>query len=750
MESDIPEKSPPLGLATPTSGRRGHWNSLLIISAVTFTVYANSLRGPFVFDDLHNIQHNTDLHLRTFDGIDLRRALFCGPSSNRPVAKLTFALNYYFHQLHIAGYHLANVAIHAINACLVYVLTILVSRELHRSHSDAGGNQHENDKLHMVALAVALVFAVHPLQTQAVTYTVQRMASLASIFYLMALIAYIRARGTHGKWSVTWWFGVVACWALALGTKENTVTLPAAIGLYEWCIGSRFGPVIRRRNAVWATGAAVASIMAVVILVFVYMGTAHPLQDLLNRYEYRDFGMWQRVLTQFRVVIFYMTLVAFPLPHRLNLVHWVETSGGWLDPVTTVMSAFTLFGLMSFAVLLLRRHPIAAFGLLFVVLHLAVESSIVNLEMIFEHRMYLPMAGVAIGLAGIALDFGLTTRAMKLAIIPLVLLLGYWTMDRNLVWRDAITLWTDVIEKNAHHARPVYNRGHAFQQADKFALAEQDYLEAIRRESYMEAYTNLANMYVESGRFEDGISLLGQAIATQPQLAVLYNNRGGIYLRRGEHELAKRDFDQALAWSPKYAMPNYNRGRLLAEQGEHDNALAEYAVAIEKDARFFEAFVNRANTYFRQEHFNDAILDYDRAAALRPANPTVAFYRGLCRLRLGEYSGAVEELQRTLQLNRDFIEAYDHLAWIKATCPEARFRDGERAVLLAQTACRLSSGKNYRHRSTLAAAFAESGRFEEAVQEQSAALELAPQGERAALRHQLQQYARRQPYRDNK
>ena len=102
-----------------------------------------------------------------------------------------------------------------------------------------------------------------------------------------------------------------------------------------------------------------------------------------------------------------MTLVAFPLPHRLNLVHWVETSGGWLDPVTTVMSAFTLFGLMSFAVLLLRRHPIAAFGLLFVVLHLAVESSIVNLEMIFEHRMYLPMAGVAIGLAGIAPGFRL-------------------------------------------------------------------------------------------------------------------------------------------------------------------------------------------------------------------------------------------------------------------------------------------------------------------------------------------------------
>ena len=261
----------------------------------------------------------------------------------------------------------------------------------------------------------------------------------------------------------------------------------------------------------------------------------------------------------------------------------------------------------------------------------------------------------------------------------------------------------------------------------------------------MEAYTNLANMYVESGRFEDGISLLGQAIATQPQLAVLYNNRGGIYLRRGEHELAKRDFDQALAWSPKYAMPNYNRGRLLAEQGEHDNALAEYAVAIEKDARFFEAFVNRANTYFRQEHFNDAILDYDRggrAAAgksycsvLSRALP-VALRRVFRSCGRAATNVAVESrFYRSLRpFGVDQGKLVPKLAFVTESAPCSWHKP------LAVSAAE----RNYRHRSTLAAAFAESGRFEEAVQEQSAALELAPQGERAALRHQLQQYARRQ------
>ena len=736
----MPEQAPTVESRKNTTSRRGCWFSILIISAVTLTVYANGCQGPFVFDDLNNIEHNTDLQLRTLDGPSLYRAVFRGPSINRPLAKLTFALNYYFHKYHVTGYHAVNVAVHAVNGCLVYWLTILVLRQARRL---AGPSPHAVDHTHTLALTVALIFVVHPLQTQAVTYIVQRMASLATTSYLLAFIAYIQGRETRSPSRKWWWCGAVVCWVLALGTKENTVTLPVTIGLFEWFFYPRAGRIPLRRQCIFA----VIGLLLIMLMVFVYMGAANPAQELLQRYAYREFGMWQRVLTQFRVVVFYLTLVVFPMPERLNFLHWIRTSSGLFDPATTTLAVTTLSCLVGVTILQARRHPVAAFGALFLLLHLVIESTIVNLEMIFEHRMYLPMVGVALGSAGLAMDSAMTTRTVKFTAVPLVILLGIWTMERNLVWRDEVILWSDVIHKNAHHARPVYNRGHALRRAHMFDRAEHDYLEAIRRESYVQAYTNLANMYAELGRFDEAIGLLDQAITLKPPVAVLYNNRGSIYLRRGQHEAAQQDFQRAIAWSPDYAMAYYNRGRLLVEQGRDDEAVAEYSIAIEKDSRSFEAFVNRGNTYFRQRRFPQALEDYDQAVMLRPGHPSVAFYRGLCRLRLRDYQGSLQEFARTIQLDNHHADAYDHLAWIMATCPSSHFRDGHRAVGFAQTACQLSSRKNHRHLSTLAAAYAESGEFDGAIEEQRKAVEIAPTNERAALRAQLGQYRRRQPHR---
>ena len=721
--------------------RRKGWYVVLIIFVMTFTFYANGCRGPFVFDDLHNITHNTYLQLKTLDGTSLYRAIFRGPSINRPVAKLTFAFNYYFHGHHVLGYHIVNMVVHSINGCLVYWLTRLV---LSRSRSTHMIERRGMNEMRVIAVAVSLIFVVHPLQTQAVTYVVQRMTSLATLFYLVTLIAYIQGRKSQNSLQIGWWCGALIGWVLALGTKENTVMIPVAIGMYEWCFRDRIDRYSVRRGSMFG----VAAFLLILLMAFVYLETSNPIQDLLHRYEYRDFGMWQRLLTQFRVVVFYLTLVVFPWPERLNLVHWVATSRGFFSPLSTLLAMVTLFSLTGMVIARVRRQPVVAFGVLFILLHLVVESTIVNLEMVFEHRMYLPMVGVAICLAGLAVDLAWTRRTIVLITLPIVGVLGCWTAERNAVWSDQVRLWTDVICKNAHHARPVYNRGQAFQRLRDFDRAERDYLEAIRRESYMESFANLANMYAELERFDEAIDLLNQAVNLKPHLAVLYNNRGSVFLRQGQFDRALQDLNRAITMSPDYATAYYNRGRLFAKQGRDAQAVAEYTIAIGKDSQLIEAFVNRGNTYFREKKFQKALEDYDQAVALRSALPVVAYYRGLCRMRLRDYAGALREFGRTLQLDNKYADAYDHFAWIRATCPDSQLRDGENAVRCAQTACKLSGRKNYQYLTTLAAAYAEEGQFDDAIREQRIAIELAPASARTSLRATLSQYRQQIPYRE--
>ena len=525
--------------------------------------------------------------------------------------------------------------------------------------------------------------------------------------------------------------------------------LPITIGLYEYCFYHHSHRYFMGRRVQFAICGSVASLLVGMLFLCIYLQTASPIDALIQGYGFREFDMWQRVLTQFRVVTFYTTLVLFPAPERLNLTHWIQTSSDWLSPPSTTLAATVLACIIAAAICHVRRFPTMAFGILFVFVNLIVESSVINLEMVFEHRMYLPMVGVAVAVAGLAHSLVNQPRTFTYIAVPLLLVCGLWTLERNRIWQDAITLWTDVINKNAHDARPMYNRGHAHQKANNLNRAEQDYLEAIHREFYLEAYTNLANLYAVQERHDESIRLLNQAIAAHPQTGILYSNRGSIHLKQGNQQAAARDFETALAWDPDCATAYYNRGRLAAEKGKTDEVLADYAVAIEKDPFFFEAYVNRANTHFRQNRFSEALLDYDQAITLKPQHPSATYFRALCLLRLRHYRQALTGFTRTINIYPNYVDAHDHLAWVMATSPDSSVRNGEKAIHAAKTACRLSQGTNFRHRATLAAAFAENGQFDDAVREQKASIQLAPNDKKSLLRRRLQMYRNEEPYHES-
>ena len=740
----------------------------LLVAFVGVAVYANTLRCPFVFDDLHNIHNNPHIKLRELDVSGLYGAAFDGPTPRRPVAKLSFALNYYIHQGHLAGYHVVNIAIHILNGFLVCVLTLLLLRKMVQSpslalaehldarHSDA--HEHVLDRpprFCIVALIVALVFIAHPIQSQAVTYIVQRMASMAAMFYLAAFVCYMAGRDATGRRRIGFLVMSAVCWSLAIGCKENAATLPVTIGLYEWFFMSDLRPgwLWRRRHL------AIVALVLVAGVFLVYLSGFSPVQEILEGYRYRDYTLAQRVLTQFRVVVFYLTLVVLPAPSRLNVTPWISSSDGILTPATTALAMVVLTALFLVACLSARRHRLLSFGLIWMLLHLVIESSAVGLEMVYEHRMYLPMVGVAFVLAAILMTLHVPRRVMLATACLAVVILGSFTHHRNKVWSHPLILWNDVVRKNVDDPRSWYNRGHAYESRSEFDQAIRDYRESIwlergRLKPYsIRAYNNLGNIYVKLQEFDKAIDTFNRAIEVWPRYPVTYNNRAGVHQQMGELELAKKDYDEAIKYSEAlgggYALAYYNRGLFLAQtQQLREEAIEDYSRAIEIDPNMFVAYINRGNEITRLHRYRHALQDYERAVEIRPNSPEAVYFRGICSMKLGDYHAAIEDFRRTIQFNDRSVGAYDNLAWIRATCPHPEFRNGQEAVGSARRACELSRWKNYRYIETLAAACAEAGEFENAIKYQRRAVQAAPPDATRAARDRLQLFLQGRPYHD--
>ena len=194
---------------------------LLLFSVFIFLIYSNTLTGPFIFDDRPNIQQNSKIRLKHLSVPDLLTAGFESPSRRRPVSNISFALNYLFHGNNVVGYHFVNILIHIFNSILFYFLakTTLNSPGLRR--------RYDQFMLVWIPFFAAFIWGLHPLQTQSVSYIVQRMNSLATLFYVLSILLYAKGRLTENRVSRRWFLaGCAASGIIAFGTKENTATLP--------------------------------------------------------------------------------------------------------------------------------------------------------------------------------------------------------------------------------------------------------------------------------------------------------------------------------------------------------------------------------------------------------------------------------------------------------------------------------------------------------------------------------------------
>ncbi len=426
----------------------------LVLLATSF-VYLQGLSGPFLFDDGPNLLNNRFMHLEKLEGGAIKDAALSNESGlfRRPISSLSFALNYYF-----AGgfepfaFKAVNLLIHLLNGILLFVLAKRLIPKL------MPGEPESSTGMALMPVIVAAWWLLHPLQLTSVLYVVQRMTSLSALFVLGGLLVFAigRARlerGAAGGLALMS-AGVVVGGALGLLCKENAALIPLYALVIEFCCFSRSDLDASSRNKLRIFYWAVAGLP--VLLALAYAAT-HP-EFILSGYAGRSFTPVERLLTQPRVLLFYLGLLVFPTRHALGLYHDDFTlSQDLFTPFTTVLALAAWIALLAVAFKYRRKAPVLVFALAWYLAGHAMESTVLPLEMVFEHRNYVPSIGPILALAlGIWVGLKRLAGNERLAYTTLgivTLTLAFVTHSRAYTWSDIHVLLETMVRHHPQAAR---------------------------------------------------------------------------------------------------------------------------------------------------------------------------------------------------------------------------------------------------------------------------------------------------------
>ncbi len=545
---------------------------LLFLVVAAFAAYANSFGGPFVFDDLENIRGNQAIRAVTLSPQELTRAAFKSPKSTRPLPYATFAFNYFFHEYQVTGYHLVNLLLHIATGIILYFFT--------QTTLGLFENKDKNEFRLWVPFFTALIWLVNPLMTQSVTYVVQRMNILATLFYLLSLLLYARARKSEDRnTSHALFAGAFLSGILALGSKEMAASLPLFLFVYEWFFFQEADTSWLKKNKKYVAILLACSAISVIS----YLGF-HPLEGILSGYQKRDFTLLERLLTESRVVIFYLSLLLFPHPSRLNLAHDFALSTSLLSPVTTLLSILFLTAASVLAFTTRKKHRLLSFCILWYLGNLLIESSVIGLEIIFEHRAYLPSTMIVF-LMVYGLGLIPIRKAITGALIAAAVVSSFWTFERNKAWQSSVSLWQDAVTKSPGLIRTRNNLG--------LALALE-------------------------GRFDEALGQFLQALAIAPGYAEARISLGVVLKRQGVFDEAEHQFQLVLQQDPDNAKAHNNLGTLDRMHGNIEDAIAHYSAALRADPYYGKAHYNMANALMLQGRLDDAITHYSEAVRLDP------------------------------------------------------------------------------------------------------------------------------------
>lgn len=628
--------------------------TLPFLAIIIFCIasYSNSFRAPFTFDDYHSIINNN--YITSFDASpgSVKKIISESPSKTRWLANISFAINYYFHGKNVFGYHLVNLSIHILTAIVIYLLFI------HTLNLSAAGKTLERTP--EISLFAALAWAVHPLQTNGVTYIVQRMTSMAALLCLLSLLFYVKARVQQKNSANRYICGIasIAAGLLSLACKENAAMLPFMILGYEFFFFEK-DYLKHHRNKLFFS----------ILLAFILLGITARYYlggELLNMitagYETREFTLAQRLLTEPRVIFLYLSLLALPLPNRLNLNHDISISTGLFSPPQTFFALFGIIAIVLLILLLFHRSRILSFALYWFILNLLIESTIIPLELVFEHRNYLPSVFLFLFVTTTAYQY-VSYHKARVIFILLTIALSVMTWQRNVVWASPASLWSDVVAKSPNIARGYINLGKAL--IDDGSDLKNKNIESILLKAIElspdngESFMNLGLYYSETENYDKSIYCLNEASKKNDvDQALVQSNLGYVYARLHDYKRGLSATERALALNPYLLDAMINRGMILGATGRHAEAVEMFRRAQSIDPKSGLILLNIANAYEHQNKLEDAAASL-RQAFDYPDADKYALHLHLARVygKDKKFPLAIAEAQNALKIKPDSTDA---------------------------------------------------------------------------------------------
>jgi len=329
--------------------------------------------------------------------------------------------------------------------------------------------------------------------------------------------------------------------------------------------------------------------------------------------------MAQRVLTEFRVVIFYISLIFWPRPSRLNLDHDFPLSVSWFDPPSTMLCAAAILGLVSLAVLVAKKERLMSYCILWFFGNLVIESSVIGLELVFEHRNYLPSMLFILAVVLLVYRWLKSSWLKPAVLLAVAAVLAVWTYDRNKVWIHPITIWKDCTEKSPGKARPFNNLGVALGDLGRYEEALRCYRKALQLDpGYAEAYGNLGYDLALQGHLEEAVQNLEKAIQIDPKYYEAYNNLGLALIAQGQYLPAIRRLRAAIAIKPDNPEAHNNLGVALRRLDRLPQAMRHFSEAIKIDPQFAPAYNNLGITLADMGRPDEAIAYFREALRIDP------------------------------------------------------------------------------------------------------------------------------------
>lgn len=548
---------------------------VILIILLGLLVYSNTFQTPFVFDDEIGVSKNITIRDLGY----ITEAYGSGLISlTRPIGQMTFTLNYVLNGLDVAGYHILNLLIHLGCGLLVYRLLILILKtgELARYFQKPDSEVFRIPGL--ISLLAALLFVSHPIQTQAVTYIVQRFTSLATFFYLMSFVLYLESRfsaSTKGRYA---FYGLSLITAvLAMKTKEISFTLPLLIILVEFMF---FRGEIRKR-IIYLIPLTLTMIIIPLSLIAGMQGSSQTgigraLDEMAKGASLSSISRSDYLFTQFRVIVTYIRLLFLPVQQNLDYDYPIYETF-FTFPVFS--SFLFLLSIFVWGVYLLYRSysrdeerrgmlRLMSFGIFWFFITISMESSIIPIaDVINEHRLYLPSVGFfifimsgIIWVAGRQQNRLINDKTILSVLVVVVIVLSGIAYARNVVWQDEVKLWEDVVKKSPAKPRAQYN-----------------------------LHESSGRYYLNQGRYMDALSEFQVVLKLKADFADPHKNLGYTYLKLRQFNKALEEYQTALKYEPNSYEIHFNLGNIYFSMARAKEAVQEYQLAVKLNPHDTEA-----------------------------------------------------------------------------------------------------------------------------------------------------------------